>query len=66
MNQFSKHVMSKLESNTPIYRYINVDKLESIIQDGVIPLSLIVSWPDIHEGLFFQYFSDNISKKIKT
>jgi len=63
MDQFSNHVMAKLDSDTPIYRYINVNKLESIIKDEVIPLSLIASWPDIHEGLYFQYFSDRISQK---
>lgn len=63
MDQFSKHVMAKLDSDTPIYRYINVNKLESIIQNGVISLSLIVSWPDIHEGLYFRYFSDKIAQK---
>lgn len=63
MDQFSKHVMAKLDSDTPIYRYINVNKLGSIIQDGVIPLPLIVSWPDIHEGLYFQFFSEKISQK---
>ena len=57
--------MAKLDSSTPIYRYINDDKLESIIKDGVIPLSKIVAWPDIHEGLFFKYFSDIVSKKSK-